>query len=63
MRRRTLLWGLWCDLSVLVVFGVIWERSVFLTFLYKIHGFRQGILCFREDTTFELVVIFDDSCV
>ena len=22
--RRTLLWGLWCDLSVLVVFGVIW---------------------------------------
>ena len=34
--------GVWCD------FGVLW-------FLYKIHGFRQGILCFGNHVIFEWV--------
>ena len=34
--------GVWCDL------GVLW-------LLYKIHGFRQGILCFGDLVIFEWV--------
>ena len=40
-----------------MVFGVIWERLVFLRFLYKIYGFWDGIVCFCEHAILEWVGI------